>query len=133
MTKEKTKILLVDDDKVFDEMYKLRLEASGYEVVVVEDGEKALVSAMDENPDLILLDIMMPKINGLDVLDILKSTPETKNIPVIILTALLKDVNEVRGLMSGATGYLVKSEVTPAQVVEKIEQALQKSEKPPAQ
>ena len=123
---QKAKILLVDDDKVFIEMYKLRLEASGYEVVVVEDGEKALVSAMDVKPNLILLDIMMPKINGLDVLDILKSTPETKNIPVIILTALLKDVNEVRGLMAGAAGYLVKSEVTPAQVVEKIESVLQK-------
>lgn len=129
MAEKKAKILLVDDDKVFVEMYKLRLEASGYEVVVVEDGEKALVSAMQEKPDLILLDIMMPKINGLDVLDILKSTPETKEIPVIILTALLKDVNEVRGLMSGAAGYLVKSEVTPAQVVEKIEETLQKSKK----
>ena len=126
MINKKTKILLVDDDKVFDEMYKLRLEASGYDVVVVEDGEKALVSAMEVKPDLILLDIMMPKINGLDVLDILKSTPETKEVPVIILTALLKDVNEVRGLMSGATGYLIKSEVTPAQVVEKIEEVLQK-------
>jgi DNA-binding response OmpR family regulator len=126
---KKAKILLVDDDKVFDEMYKLRLEASGYDVVVVEDGEKALVSAMEVKPDLILLDIMMPKINGLDVLDILKSTPETKDIPVIILTALLKDVNEVRGLMSGAAGYLVKSEVTPAQVVEKIESVLQKKPK----
>lgn len=126
---KKLKILLVDDDKVFSEMYKLRLEASGYQVVLVEDGEKALVLAMSEKPNLILLDVMMPKINGLDTLDILKSTPETKNIPVIILTALLKDVNEVRGLMSGAAGYLVKSEVTPAQVVEKIEEILQKAKK----
>ena len=123
---DKIKILLVDDDRVFSEMYKLRLEASGYEVVLVEDGEKALVSAMEVKPDLILLDVMMPKINGLDTLDILKSTPETKGTPVIILTALLKDVNEVRGLMSGAAGYLVKSEVTPSQVVEKIEETLHK-------
>jgi len=129
MVNEKKKILLVDDDNVFSEMYKLRLEASGYDVVIVEDGEKALVAAMQEKPDLILLDVMMPKINGLDTLDILKSTAETKDIPVIILTALLKDVNEVRGLMSGAAGYLVKSEVTPAQVVEKIEEVLQKNNK----
>jgi len=127
MEEKKPKILLVDDDKVFNEMYKLRLEASGYEVVVVEDGEKALVSAMKEKPNLILLDIMMPRINGLDVLDILKSTPETKNIPVIILTALLKDVNEVRGLMSGAADYLIKSEVTPIQVVEKIAEVLRRT------
>jgi len=127
MPQDKAKILLVDDDKVFCDMYKLRLEASSYDVVIVEDGEKALVSAMKEKPDIILLDVMMPKINGLDTLDILKSTPETKNIPVIILTALLKDVNEARGLMAGAAGYLVKSEVTPAQVVEKIEDTIQKS------
>lgn len=124
MAEEKKKILLVDDDKTFNEMYKLRLESSGYEVVVVEDGEKALVSAMKEKPDIILLDIMMPKINGLDVLDLLKTTDETKNIPVIILTAIIKDINEVRGLMSGAAGYLVKSEVMPAQVVEKIKEVL---------
>jgi len=123
---KKAKILLVDDDRVFAEMYKLRLESSGYEVVIVEDGEKALVTAMRERPDLILLDIMMPKINGLDVLDILKTTPETRDIPVIVLTALLKDVNEVRGLMSGAVEYLVKSEVTPQQVLEKIEEVLQR-------
>jgi CheY-like chemotaxis protein len=123
---KKAKILLVDDDRVFAEMYKLRLESSGYEVVIVEDGEKALVTAMKEKPDLILLDIMMPKINGLDVLDILKTTPETRDIPVIVLTALLKDVNEVRGLMSGAVEYLVKSEVTPQQVLEKIEEILQR-------
>lgn len=127
MPEKKSKILLVDDDKVFTEMYKVRLEASGYEVVIVEDGEQALVAAMREKPDLILLDIMMPKINGLDVLDILKATPETKDIPVIILTALLKDINEVRGLMGGAAGYLIKSEVTPAEVVEKIEEVLQKA------
>jgi len=129
MADKKVKILLVDDDKVFSEMYKLRLEASGYEVILVEDGEKALVSAMDVKPNLVLLDVMMPKINGLDTLDILKSTPETKEVPVIILTALLKDVNEVRGMMSGAAGYLVKSEVTPSQVVEKIEEVLGKAKK----
>lgn len=132
MPEKKKKILLVDDDKTFCEMYKLRLEASGYEVVIAEDGEKALVLAMDEKPDVILLDIMMPKINGLDVLDLLKTTPETKEIPVIVLTALIKDINEIRSLMSGAASYLVKSEIMPAQVVEKIEEVLQKKSKFPS-
>jgi len=82
---------------------------------------------VDILPQLILLDLMMPKVNGFDVLDILKTTPETKNIPIIILTALIQDTNKQRGLKSGAADYIVKSETMPKEVIEKIKSVIEKN------
>src|SRR3989344_4209139 len=84
-------ILLVDDDLTLREMYAERLKAEGFQVNSAKDGEEALQMASDNHPNIILLDIMMPKINGLDVLKKLKEQPDTKDIPVIVLTALIQD------------------------------------------
>ena len=123
----KTRVLIVDDDVTLLEMYKERLAAEGYEVTTASNGEEGLARAVDILPQLILLDLMMPKVNGFDVLDILKTTPETKNIPIIILTALIQDTNKQRGLKSGAADYIVKSETMPKEVIEKIKSVIEKN------
>lgn len=123
---DKSKILVVDDDVVLRDMYKARLENSGYEIITASNGEEAMARAVDSDPDLVLLDVMMPKVNGFDVLDVLKSTAETKNIPVIILTALVQDSDRERGIKGGADDYIVKSETMPGEIIEKIEKILKK-------
>ena len=109
-------------------MYTMRLKEEAFEVIVARNGEEALARAVDSKPDVILLDVMMPKVNGFDVLDILKSTPETKHIPVLILTVLIQDADRERGLKAGAEDYLVKSETMPGQVIEKVKQVLSKNQ-----
>src|SRR5687768_9474170 len=105
------KIMLVEDDSNLREIYGARLEAEGYEIVSVSDGEEALAAAIREKPDLIISDIMMPKISGFEMLDILRSTPETKDVKVIVMTALSQDEDRKRGEQLGADKYLVKSQV----------------------
>ena len=124
MEKKKEKILLVEDDISLRDMYQARLEMEGYKVTTALDGEEALNNTNLEKPDLILLDLMMPKISGMDFLDILKSTPLTKNIPVIILTALTTD--KKKGEARGAEDYLVKSECKLEDVLKKIKEVLKK-------
>ena len=119
---------MVDDDQALLEMYTMRLKEEAFEVIVARNGEEALARAVDSKPDVILLDVMMPKVNGFDVLDILKSTPETKKIPVLILTVLIQDADRERGLKAGAEDYLVKSETMPGQVIEKVKQVLSKNQ-----
>lgn len=126
---KKIKILIVEDDDSLREMYKIRLEYEGFDVIVASDGETALAKAVSEQPDLILLDIMMPKISGFDVLDILKSTNSTSKIPIIILTVLEQESNKVKGLMQGAEDYLIKSQTMPAEVVAKVREVLKKFKK----
>lgn len=120
----KPKILLVEDDVGLASVYKARLEAEGFEVEECSDGEAALSTAVKFRPDLIILDVMMPKISGFDVLDILHNTPETMNIKVIMLTALSQpsDVDKAKSL--GADDYLVKSQVVIADVIERIKHHL---------
>lgn len=131
MSDGKKKILIVEDDKSLREMYQLRLSINGYDVIEAKDGEEGLDMAIKERPDLIMLDIMMPKMSGMDVLDIIKSTPETKNIPVILLTALNEDSVRSKGLVYGAEDYLVKSQTMPGKVVEKIEEVLARKDGKP--
>jgi len=117
-------ILLVDDDLTLREMYEERLKIEGFTIVQASNGEEALTQAKDIKPNLILLDIMMPKINGFDVLKGLKSDSELKDIPVIILTALIQDVDRVQGDKLEATDYIVKSETMPGEVITKIRSAM---------
>lgn len=112
-----TKIMLVEDDNNLREIYEARLSAEGYEIVSAADGEEALAIAVREKPDLIISDIMMPKISGFDMLDILRSTPETKNAKVIMMTALSQTEDKERADKLGADRYLVKSQVTLEDVV----------------
>lgn len=121
------KILIVDDDITLRDMYGERLKAEGYEIDVASNGEEAIQKVQGSKPDLILLDIMMPKVNGFATLDMLKNTPEYKNIPVILLTALIQDENKVRGLDSGAVDYIIKSETMPGDVIKKVKTVLGKS------
>jgi CheY-like chemotaxis protein len=106
------KIMLVEDDNNLREIYEARLLAEGYEIVSAKDGEEALALAVKEKPDLIISDVMMPKISGFDMLDILRSTPETKDAKVIMMTALSQAEDKSRADKLGADRYLVKSQVT---------------------
>lgn len=116
----KKKILLVEDDTALAAVYKSRLELEGFDVREVNNGEEALSAALEFKPDLILLDAMMPMISGFDVLDILRNTPETANIRVIMLTALSQPKDKERAEMLGVDDYLVKSQVVIGDVVERI-------------
>lgn len=107
-----SKIMLVEDDNSLREIYEARLAAEGYTVVSAKDGEEALAMALKEHPDLIIADIMMPKVSGFDMLDILRSTPETKNTKIIMMTALSQAEDKARAEKLGADRYLVKSQVT---------------------
>lgn len=118
------KILLVEDDDSLANVYQARLEVEGFVVKRVPNGEDALASAIEFKPDLVLLDVMMPKVSGFDVLDILRNTPETANLKIIMLTALSQDNDKVRANELGADDYLVKSQIVIADVVEKIKQHL---------
>lgn len=120
------KLLLVEDDMALRDIYSTRFLAEGYEVATASDGEQALTVAVKEKPDLILLDIMMPKISGFDVLDILRTTPETKSSKIIIMTALSQPADVEKGKTLGADEYLVKSQVTLTDVVEKVKAVLAK-------
>ncbi len=104
--------MLVEDDNNLREIYEARLLAEGYDIVSAPDGEAALAMAVKEKPDLIISDVMMPKISGFDMLDILRSTPETKNTKVIMMTALSAAEDKSRAERLGADRYLVKSQVT---------------------
>ncbi len=119
-----TKILLVEDDKSLREIYGVRLLAEGYDIVSAGDGEEALAMAIKDRPDLILSDVMMPKISGFDMLDILRSTTETKGIKVIMMTALSSEEQRQRGVALGADRYLVKSQVGIEDVVRTVHEVL---------
>lgn len=115
-----SKIMLVEDDNNLREIYGARLMAEGYEIVSAADGEEALALAVKEKPDLIISDVMMPKISGFDMLDILRTTPETKDTKVIMMTALSQPEDRQRGESLGADRYLVKSQVTLEDVVNTV-------------
>ena len=120
MEAAKKKILLVEDDASLAAVYRARLELEGFDIKEVHNGEDALAAAVSYRPDLILLDVMMPKISGFDVLDILRNTPDTTNVRVIMLTALSQPKDKERAEKLGADDYLVKSQVVISDVVERI-------------
>ena len=117
-------ILLVEDDEVLSSVYRARLEMEDFEVMEVHDGEQALTAALKYRPDLMILDAMMPKISGFDVLDILRNTPETMNLQIIMLTALSQESDRERAKKLGVDEYLVKSQVMISDVIEKVREHL---------
>jgi two-component system phosphate regulon response regulator PhoB len=119
------RILLVEDDDALANVYSTRLQAEGLDVRRVSNGEDALASALTYTPDLVLLDVMMPKVSGFDVLDILRNTPETRNLKIIMLTALSQDSDKARAESLGVDDYLIKSQVVIADVVERIKKHLE--------
>jgi two-component system cell cycle response regulator len=120
MKESKARILLVEDDLALATAYKVRMEAEGFDVRHCPDGEEAMQEALSYHPDLILLDIMMPKISGFDVLDILRNTKETAHTKIIILTALSQPADRQRAKDLGADEFLVKSQAVIADVMKRI-------------
>lgn len=119
-TTHSKKILLVEDDDALANVYLMRLQAEGFDVKRVANGEDALAAAREHKPDLVLLDAMMPKVSGFDVLDILRNTPETANLKIIMLTALSQESDKQRAQGLGVDDYLVKSQVVISDVVDRI-------------
>jgi len=118
------KILVVEDDPLMSRMYQKIFTFEGYDVQTAADGQAGLDQARAIKPTLILLDVMMPKLNGLEVLEKLKSDPETKSIPVIMLTNLAGEQDAEAALSKGAIKYIIKSEHDPKEVADMVEEAL---------
>jgi two-component system phosphate regulon response regulator PhoB len=118
------RLLLVEDDDALANVYQTRLQAEGIDVRRVNNGEDALANALSFKPDLVLLDVMMPKVSGFDVLDILRNTPETAHLKIVMLTALSQDSDKERAESLGVDDYLVKSQVVIADVVDRIKHHL---------
>lgn len=114
------RVLLVEDDDALANIYLTRLEGEGFLIRRVNNGEDALAAALDFRPDLVLLDVMMPKVSGFEVLDILRNTPETANLKVIVLTALGQEGDKQRAAQLGADDYLVKSQVVISDVINRV-------------
>lgn len=118
------KLLIVEDDKSILDLYNLKLTKVGFNVFTAENGEKGWELAQKELPDLILLDVMMPVMNGFEVLKKLREKKETANIPVIILSNYGEVDQMTKGFLVGATDYLVKAEHTPSDVVDIVNETL---------
>src|SRR6056297_115706 len=125
MADKQIKILLVEDDSFLLSMYSTKFELENFDVTIAEDGEKGWKLAQKEDPDVILLDIKLPKMDGFEVLKKIKGNKETSNIPVILLTNLSQKEDRDKGLDLGAYDYLVKAHFMPSEVVGKIKKLLQ--------
>lgn len=126
MGKDKLKILLIEDDSFLLSMYATKFEMENFQVITAEDGEKGIKLAMKEVPDIILLDILLPKLNGFEVLKEIRANKETSPIPVILLTNLSQKSEIEQGLALGANDFLIKAHFMPSEVVEKIKKILNK-------
>lgn len=124
MDTTKKKILLVEDDTALAAVYRARLELEGFAIREVHNGEEALSATLEYHPDLIVLDAMMPKISGFDVLDILRNTPETANVRIVMLTALSQPKDKERAENLGVDDYLVKSQVVIGDVIARVKHHL---------
>ena len=119
------KILLIEDEALLLQMFEKKLKLEGFQVETALRGQTGLEKAKSLQPDLILLDILMPGMDGFEVMEKLKSDPETKKIPVVFLTNLSRDEGDIsKGLEVGAIAYLVKAHYTPSQVVVKLKELL---------
>jgi len=123
-TKGGKKVLLIEDEEMLAEMYKMKFEGEGFSFLASRDGESGIELAKKEKPDIILLDIIMPKMDGFSVLKALKDDSDTKKAKIILLTNLGQEEDVKKGKSMGADDYLVKANFTPAQVVEKVRKVL---------
>jgi len=118
------KILIIEDDSFLSEMYSTKLIQEGFEVEVAVDGKQGFEKIKNIKPDLILLDIVLPKIDGFEVLENVKKDTELKNIPIILLTNLGQKSEIEKGLSLGADEYIIKAHFTPTAVVAKVKEML---------
>lgn len=124
-------VLLIEDDSLLSKMYKTKLNMEGFNVLVAEDGETGLKMALEQKIDFIILDVMMPKISGLDLLVQLRQNPKGKNIPVIVLSNLAEEEKMKKAVSLGAKEFLIKANVTPGDVAAKVKQYLGAKSQPP--
>ncbi|MFA6422704.1 MAG: response regulator [Candidatus Buchananbacteria bacterium] len=122
MDEKKLKVLLVEDDQMILDMYRLRFEEEGYDILVTEKGSEAIELAGKEKPDIILLDVILPEIDGFSVLQTLKADMSTKDIPILLLTNLGQESDKEKGMTLGASDYFIKSRHTPTDVLKKIQE-----------
>lgn len=123
---EKEKILIVEDDSMILDMYVHKFEQEGFAVAHLDRGDGVVALAEAEQPAIILLDVIMPGLDGFTVLQQLKANAKTKAVPVIMLTNLGQDEDRTKGAGLGAVGYIVKSNLTPGEVVKKVREFLAK-------
>lgn len=121
---KRKKVLVVDDESSIREIYKKEFTSAGFDVSVAVDGEDGLLRAGEQTPNLILLDVMLPKMSGIDVLKSLRKNPLTKDIPILLLTNLGEETIIKEGFSLGADGYLLKVSYTPSQVVDECRKFL---------
>jgi two-component system phosphate regulon response regulator PhoB len=118
------KILLVEDDDALANVYMTRLEAEGFTMMRAANGEEALSVAKEYRPDLVMLDVMMPKVSGFEVLDIMRNTPETADVKIMMLSALGQEGDKQKADSLGANDYLVKSQVVITDVITRVRSLL---------
>lgn len=128
MSEGKKRVLIVEDDQALIDLYDKKFTHCGYEVIRAEDGQEGLDKATSERPDVILLDIMLPVMNGFEVLKNLKKTKLLDEVPVVILSNYGETKNVTEGLVGGAIEYLIKVEHTPEEVVNIVEDALREKQ-----
>ena len=122
--RDRVRVLFVEDDPSVAQMYKLKLELDGYDVEVASDGEKAVELARGDPPDIVFLDIRLPKLDGFGVLEALRKDPKTERLPVVILSNYSEKELVDRGLRLGALDYLIKTQTTPAHLSSGLERWL---------
>jgi len=123
---EKSKILIVEDDQFLVKIYQTKLESEGFDIELALDGEEGIEKAKEFMPELILLDLILPKMNGFEVLKKLKTDEKTKNIPVIVLSNLGQESDVKQGMELGAVNYLIKSDHSINEIIDKIKKELEK-------
>lgn len=118
------KILIVEDDRYISKMYQLKLSLDGFDVQLADNGRIGIEKVKEFHPDIVLTDILMPEMDGFDVIKAIKADNEFSNIPILIMSNLGQEDHIKKGLELGALGYIVKSQYTPSRVVDKIKEVL---------
>jgi len=124
MSDVQTKILLVEDDPMIVEMYRLRLEEERYQVFTTDKGSEALEIARREKPAIILLDVILPEVDGFNILQSVKGDPDIAQIPVLLLTNLGQESDREKGQQLGAVDYFIKAQHTPVDIIRKIKELI---------
>jgi len=125
----KVLLLIVEDELMLANMYATKFKVDGFDVDIAHDGAEGFEKMRTDKPDLVLMDVIMPNLSGLQALEKAKTDPATKDIPIIMLTNLSGDTDVIRALKEGAAGFIVKSDQTPSEIVNKVSEILGKSKK----
>lgn len=127
MSKTQTSVLIIEDDSYISDMYKIKLESENFEVIIANNGLEGIKTLEKRRPNIVLLDVVMPQMDGFSVLKTIKKNPKLKEIPIVLLTNLSQKENVEKGFELGAAGYIIKAHFTPSEVVAKIKDILKKN------